>query len=194
MKPLIGFFAILFVLSGCAGTKFTRIPNEHIKLGWDTLSSIQRQLGKPYQEATVIKNGKTMEVLTYSFAKPSFASTFGKPVPSRSQTFYFHENILVGQNYTSTEAEDQTDFDSSIVDKIKENVTEVDEVLALLGPPSGEYIYPLVEKTSERAFVYSYIQVKSGFTKMNVYQQLLVVTFDPNRVVTKLEFVESGKK
>lgn len=187
---LISILAIC--LTGCVGTRFTRIPDSEISLRHDTIQSIRNRLGKPFGEATIIKNGKSMKVLSYSFSKASFK--FTGPVPSRTQAFYFHNDILVGHIYTSTEQNDQTQFDSSKVKKIKENETKIDDALALLGIPSGHYIYPMVEKEDQKAAVYFYVQVKPGFMTPKLFQQILIISYDPNGIIRKLDFIEAGQK
>ena len=130
-QQLLSFISILTVcLVGCVGTRFTKIPDHEIGLGHDMVQSIRTRLGKPFGEATVIKNGKTIKVLSYSFSKASFKLT--GPVPNRTQAFYFYDDILVGHIYTSTEQNDQTEFDSSKVEKIKENETTSDIIVVLL--------------------------------------------------------------
>ena len=191
-KALLGLIILITCFVGCAGTRFTRIPDKEIGLGHDSPQTIRTRLGKPFGEATVIKNGKTIRALSYSFAKASFK--FTGPVPSRAQVFYFYNDILIGHIYTSTGQNDQTQFDSSKVEKIKENQTKIDEAMALLGTPSGHYVYPMVEKENEKAEVYFYVQVKPGFMTPKLFQQILIVSYDPKGIVRKLDFVEGGER
>lgn len=98
-----------------------------------------------------------------------------------------------GHVFSSSEVEDQTKFDSSKVGKIKENETKINEVAALLGTPTGQYIYPMVEKKSWKANVYFNVYYDRGFSQIKLYQQLLIVSYDSNGVVTRIDSVEAGK-
>jgi hypothetical protein len=52
------------------------------------------------------------------------------------------------------------------------------------------YIYPLIKNNEDNALVYLYSHVK-GFKS---YQQLLVVSFDNNGLVSDVNFTSSGQK
>lgn len=191
MKAKSILYALILLLSftGCAGRKFTRIPEEQLGLGSETTESIQAKLGKPFEKSKLVRNGKMLQAFSYSHAKPSFAAPALK-----TQAFYFHDNKLVGHFYTSTRQEDRTDFDASKVEQIKEGKTTIEEAMKILGPPGGEYIYPMIPEQNEKAKVYFYFQAKPGFAKPKLFYQVLRLHYDTGGLVKKVEYEELGEK
>ena len=191
----LGIVAVsLLVLASCSGTKFKIIPESQLNPGKDTYQGILGRLGAPDEDGIIIENGQTVKYLSYSYAKASVPGVFGAPIPNRTQVFYFHENILVGYVHSTTEGEANTGFDSSKVEKIKEGETTIGQVVALLGPPSGEYAYPLIADKESKAKVYYYVQMTAGIISNSSFQQILTVIYDANGIVKRLIFTETGKK
>ena len=73
---------------------------------------------------------------------------------------------------------------------------EVDrgEVVALLGRPNGEAIYPLIRSRTETGIVYSYSHAKGSVFNMKFYSKALIVSFDANGVVSDVDYTVSGEK
>lgn len=55
-------------LAGCAGTKFVRPTEAELELGKTTEQQVLARLGKPFQEATGLSNGKAIKTLGYAYA------------------------------------------------------------------------------------------------------------------------------
>ena len=55
-------------LTGCAGTKFVRIPDDSLILGQTTPEQIIARLGQPYREGTVTRNGQQIKTASYAYA------------------------------------------------------------------------------------------------------------------------------
>lgn len=175
---------------GCAGTDFVRPDSKDLRNGQTTYAQVVARMGQPRQEGSVIKNDKTIKTASYAYA-----SIGGKPLregvtAARAIGFYFYNDTLVGHEFISSWAEDNTDFDEGKIKDIIKGKTTRAEVVQLLGKPSGYYIYPLIKVSTGEAAVYAYSQVR-GFTP---FHKLLVVTFDAAGVVTEVEFTSAGKK
>jgi outer membrane protein assembly factor BamE (lipoprotein component of BamABCDE complex) len=107
--------------------------------------------------------------------------------------YAFHEGRLVGFDYMSSFAADQTGFDELAVKRIKRGETTRAEVLDLVGNPTGQFIYPSSYATTpgRRADVYSHSQsekVASGVT-LETTTKVLTVIFDERDVVVETNLV-----
>lgn len=185
MKKIV-LVALLIFFIGCAGTPFSIIPEEQLPLGQVTTESITKKLGKPYNKATMVKNGQLINKLTFGYAKVTMDSLFGGVTPAVAQTFYFHNNRLVGHVYSKSGA-GTTNFNELLIRRIKKGQTTVPEVNQLLGTPSGKYGYPLIEDPDDQALVYLYGEVQAGVA----FQKYLIVSYDPKGVVTKVDYFQN---
>jgi len=191
---VIVFATIMVGCAGTAGTSFQKLENNQLVYGSDTPESIKQKLGKPYQEGAVTKNDTQFKTMSYAYSSTGGDAAYKDVIAGRSQGFYFNNNKLVGHEFTSTWAVDSTDFDESKVGEIKKGTTTIQQVIGLLGKPGGEYVYPLAKNETEKAKVYLYQQTKGSVFNLKFYQEMLVVSYDENGIVTDVEFIASGDK
>ncbi len=196
MKKIITSILILSttLLLGCAGGKFTKLEANQLKYEEDTTGSIRQALGKPYREGVITKNDAQFKTLTYAYASTGGKAIYKGVTAARSQGFYFFEDKLVGNEFTSSWAEDATDFDESKVKQIKKGVTTISEVIDIFGAPGGQYIYPLIPEKTEQAKVYMYNQTKGSAFNLKFYHKSLVITYDDTGIVSNIKYTESGNK
>ena len=186
--------SLAFSLFGCAGTDFIRPDTDFLKNGQTTYGQILARMGAPRREGTVIKNEKTVKTASYGYA-----SVGGKPLhdgvtPARAMGFYFYNDVLVGHEFISSWAEDNTDFDESKVQAIVKGKTTRAELAQLLGKPAGYYIYPLIKATSGEASVYAFVETSGSAFNLKFFRKTLVVTFDAAGVVSDVEYSSSGSR
>jgi outer membrane protein assembly factor BamE (lipoprotein component of BamABCDE complex) len=186
--------AVSLLLAGCAGTDFKRPDASVLKVGKSTTDDVIRVMGPARATGEVLKNSCRVRQSTYVYATAVGASLYGGVTPSRAMTFSTYNDLLVGEQFISSFKEDGTDFDDSNVAAIVKGKTTKSEVIAALGNPSGEAIYPLVKNQGDTAIVYAYVQVKTSPFKMKAYQKSLTVSIGANDLVTDVEFVEAGDK
>jgi len=186
---ILVFFVILFVTS-CAGRNFVRPEPESLILGKTSHQEIINRFGKPYQEGTELKNEKTVKTMSYAYATVGGSPLFTGVTPARAMGFYFLDETLVGYEFLSSFKEDNSYFDVDNINKIKKNETSRDQVIELMGQPSGRYLYPLIKNKDNKAIVYSYTHSKGNRS----YHQLLVISLDNNGIVTDVSFTSSGQK
>jgi outer membrane protein assembly factor BamE (lipoprotein component of BamABCDE complex) len=191
MSAVLG---LMLLLSGCAGTNFTRVADDTLVLGQTTSEQITARLGSPYREGVLTKNNEQLKTAVYAYAATTGEGAADGVTPARSQGFYFFENRLVGYEFSSSWKEDSTNFDATKVAQIKKGESTRADVVRPLGNPGGKGIYPLIPGKDENAVNYLYTQVTGSAFNMKVYQKQLVVTFDKQGVVTNVEFTESGQK
>jgi hypothetical protein len=192
-RAIAASVTLVFVLAGgcTAGTQFVRPSGESLELGKTTPEVIRDRLGKPYREGTSLKNGEQITILTYSYAT---AEPYVEKIPARAMAFYFHKDVLVGYEYTSSFDEDKTDFDDSKVSEIKKGETTAERVIELFGQPSGRYVFPMIRERDGTGFVYVYTRTDKhpmGGLK-GTRTKVLIVVVDPSRKVADVTLNVSG--
>jgi len=186
--------AALIGLGGCAGTDFVRPDTESLKNGQTTYAEVVARMGKPWRDGTVVKNEKTIQHVTYAYA-----ATAGQPLrpgvtPARAAGFYFHNGTLVGHEFISSWATDNTDFDDNKVKEIAKGKTTRAQLTQLLGKPAGAYVHPMIKAEAGDAAVYAYAETSGSAFNLKFYRKVLVVTFDAAGVVADIDFSSSGNR
>jgi len=189
-----GFFvAFLFMLIGCAGKDFVRPSTDTFQLGKTTYSQVVQHMGEPRDTGVVEKNGKQITSIGYAYATVGGEPSESGVIPARVQSYLFHKNILVGQEFISSFKSDSSNFDETKIAAIKKGKTTRSEVIKILGQPTGTFIAPVVEESFVEAIGYAYTVVRGGpFSGMKTFTKVLRVSFDKDNVVTDVEFVSSG--
>ena len=185
---------VVLALSGCAGTDFVRPDTAFLRNGQTTYAEVLARMGAPRREGSAIKNEKTVKTISYAYA-----SVGGKPLhdgvtAARAIGFYFYNDTLVGHEFISSWAEDNSDFDESRVQHIAKGRTTRAELTQLLGRPAGYYIHPLIKATTGEASVYVFVETSGSVFNLKVFRKSLVVTFDAAGVATELEYSSSGSR
>jgi len=172
------------ILAGACllGADFKRPDPASFTLGTTTEQEIRERFGEPSGETTVKVEGKAVARLQYTYVE--VRSTV---IPVRTIVFAFHEGRLVGFDYSSSFVADETVFDEAAASRIKRLESTRAEVLALVGKPTGQYIYPstVVKTPGRHADVYSYSRTDkvSSTGTLNAFSKVLIVTFDDRDLV-----------
>lgn len=186
--------ALSLLMAACAGTDFVRPAETAFVLGSTTKQQVETQQGKPFQVDKLTINNEMLDSYSYAYATSSGESLVDGVTPARAAGFFFLDDVLVGQDFISSFKEDSTDFDESRVSSILKDKTTKEEVITLLGKPSGNYIYPLVVNKEDAGLVYQYTQTKGSVFNTKVYQKLLVISINKGGIVTSVHFTSSGEK
>lgn len=190
MWNFVALLALLALLGACAkGTDFTKPEDDKLAFGKTTKSEVIAMMGEPTRKQQVKRYGKDVDIIYYDYAKLGGEPAIKGETPERTEVFLFHEDLLVGTEYTSSFKDDSTWFDVSKVDSIKQGMS-VDEVIAIMGKPGGEYRYPAIYTSEGRALVYLFDEIK-GFT---LHQTTLIVVLDANDKVEKTDLQTFEKK
>lgn len=194
MRSIVAGMLVLGLL-GCAGKDFVRPDANTLKNGQTTYAQVTQMYGKPFAEGSVIKNDKTVKSVSYAYASLGGKSVKEGVVPARAMGLYFYNDTLVGYEFISSMAEDNTDFDESRTSQIVKGTTTQADLIQLIGKPSGYAIYPMIKATTGQGAVYTYMEVSGGpFTSRKTYRKGLVVTFSDQGIVTDLDFSSSGTR
>ncbi|MET0075785.1 MAG: outer membrane protein assembly factor BamE [Candidatus Thiodiazotropha lotti] len=177
------------LLFGCsAGVNFKKLDENQLVLGVTTKTEVLTAMGKPNTKGSAVYNGINVDVINYSYAKVGGDALNPGITPARSQGLFFADEILVGKNYSSSFNIDNTYFDVEKAKTIKEGQSKSD-VIETLGESRSLQIYPLVNDKEGYAIVYMLTQAK-GF---KLKQDILIVEFDSNDVVTKSSLTSTGQ-
>lgn len=187
--------AVLLALTGCAGKNFVRPADETLRLGKTTYSNVIQQMGEPRKTGDVLKNDQNVKTATYVYAATGGESLEEGVIPARAQSYYFHNELLVGREFRSSFKSDNSNFDETKVASIAKGKTTRSEVIQLLGRPSAAFIQPMVKETSGEALGYAYQTTRGGaFSGFKFFQKMLKVSFDDKDVVLDVDYSSSGSK
>ncbi|HZM35201.1 MAG TPA: hypothetical protein VFC18_11990 [Burkholderiales bacterium] len=181
-------------LAGCAGTQFKRAEPETLQNGETTYAQVVQRMGEPRSRGQVLKNNKQVTTASYSYAEAGGKSVSDEVIASKTQMFFFADERLVGHAFASTWAEDHTRFDDTKLSQIAKGRTTKEEVIALLGKPSGYYRYPMIDAATGEALVYVYAQVaKKGLMSIGISNKEAVITLDERGVVSDVKFESTSQ-
>lgn len=193
IRTLFAVLAIALV-TGCAGTNFKRPQTGVVVVGKSTPDDVMRVMGTPRQTGEALVNEQKVKTMTYVFATAGGESLYPGVVPARAMTFAAFQDRIVGQEFVSSFKEDASEFDDSRIASIVKGKTTRKEVVALLGKPSGEVVYPMVKQKDHSGLVYTYSQAKGTVFNMKFHSKSLTVSFTPADVVVDLDYKSIGEK
>jgi hypothetical protein len=181
----------LIVLSGCAAPSFVKPAPDKLSLGKSTREDIIQSVGNPppaQSDATV--NSEKVQLLNYAHGEnPKF---WGFIIEHRNLTYTVFDNIMVGEEYNSTYDNESTEFDTDKIPSIEKGKSTRADVIALLGKPSGEVLYPLVADKKGRGLVYAYSWARFAGILTSTNSKLLIVSLNDNNVVSNVSFKKDG--
>jgi len=192
----IGLIAVMvLLLAGCAGRDFVRPSSDTFKLGQTTYSQVVQQMGEPRRTGEALVNEKNVKTATYVYASAGGSPSEDGVTPARGLMYYFHNDILVGQEFVSSFKSDSSNFDESKISDISKGKTTREEVIQLLGRPTANYISPIIKQTSGEALGYAYTTTRKGFFgSLKFFRKILRITFDDHGVVSDVEYSASENK
>ncbi len=184
----VAILAVVLAGACLLGADFGRPDPASFTLGQTTEQEIRTRFGQPSGQTSARVGDKVVTTLRYAYAEARTVA-----VPVRIMAYAFHEGRLVGFDYMSSFAADQTLFDELAVKRITRGVSTRAEVLALMGKPAGQFIYPsaFVATPGHHADVYSHSRsekLPSGVT-LETTTKVLTVTFDEHDVVAETQLV-----
>lgn len=192
MKKILAALLLVSLLAACAGGReFVKPESDALVLGSTTYDQVVKSHGEPRRTGTFTQNGVPLRTLTYSHA---VAIPFSTKLSSRTLVFAFQGDTLVSYDYISSFAEDKNDVDLD-EEKVKQLAKgdQKSKVLAILGKPTGEAIYPVASVRGGSLVRYSYMSTyRIPFNPTpRVTRKVLRISFDANDVVTEITSTES---
>lgn len=191
MKLVKIITAMVFValIAGCAaGVNFKKMEESQLVLGKTTKQEVLLSMGKANGSGTSTFNGVDLEIVNYAYAKVGGSAALPGVTPARSQGLLFRDGVLVGKEYSSSFSEDSTFFDTKIAKSITKGQTKTD-VVAAMGKPKGEYLFPIIDNENGYAYVYMFTQTKGFKSKTDLF----VVEFNDKHVVINVKLSSAGQ-
>src|SRR2546423_5502222 len=141
--------------AGCSGGRaFVRPNASDLILGKTTEQEVRQRMGDPPRQGTMVKNGETLTTLSYAYA---LAYPYVDDVKVRAMGFYFLRGVLAGYEFTSSFKEDKTRFDEGKVLQIRCAESKREDVVVLLGHPTGFCSFPLIKEKKAVGLAYVFI-------------------------------------
>ena len=108
--------------------------------------------------------------------------------------FYFHDGLLVGYDYASSFSGEKqaAAIDDEKVAQIKKG-DKKEKAIALLGTPSGEFIFPMTAPKGTSFVMYSFISTSRVpfIGGVKVTKKVVTITVGPNGLITDISTSES---
>lgn len=186
----ITFVAIFGMLGGCA-SDFVRPEAGSTKLGLSKPDEVTKLVkGTPVRKNATVHSEKIDVVVYNTFGSPAF---YGTVIPHRSLTYSFFNDVLVGEELNSNHDGESTEFDIQKVSQLQKGQTK-DQVIAIMGQPSGQVLYPLIADKAGTGFVYAYSYARFAPVVSPSWSYLLIITFNDKGVVSSMSYKENGKE
>lgn len=186
-KFVFMIFAIGTLAACVAGTNFVKPSDDKVVINKSTKGQVLSLMGDPNGKGEKMVNGETLELVTYAYANVTGQAVFEGVTPARAITFYFHNNVLVGKEFTSSFKTDSTYFDKEATKLVKKGMSKAD-VVKSLGKAGGEFRYPMISEQNGKALVYSFTQTRGFSSQITIF----IVELDESGKVVKSEFNQHG--
>lgn len=176
--------------TGCA-TNFVKPAQNALTIGKSNSEEVKKLVpGSSYKQVVTVNN-EQVSTFTYQYM---FNNVFyGSIIPHRSLIYSFFNDVLVGEEFNSSYEEEKTEFDIKKVAEIRKGQT-LDQVIAIMGNPSGKIVYPLISDKAGSGIVYAYSYTRFVPIYSPTTSHLLIIAFDQNNVVTNISYKLDGKE
>ena len=187
---LLAGLAFLFVMSGCAtvGKDFSSEGVKQLTIGKTSENEVLQTFGEPSSRQDRSENNNQFKLLRYSYAKGTVNSGKG-----RSLTAEFKDGVLNAYLFQSALEGDSTDFNFDAINKARQKGLRLDEIVSLMGRPTGEVRFPSLLLRNEfgtmpeiippadasSAFVYFHLEVKREDKLLKKHLKLFLVYTRP---------------
>lgn len=188
IKQILTLVALALLVGCAAGVNFKKMGEDQLILGKTKKNTVLTVMGKPTGKGTNTFNGIELEVINYAYARVGANAVLPDVTAARSQGFLFKNGVLVGKEYTSSFAADNTLFDIKKAKVIKKGQSKT-KVVSIMGKPRGGYLYPIIDDKNGYAYVYLFTQTIGFKSKSNLF----VVEFNKRGIVTKTKLTSVGQ-
>jgi hypothetical protein len=134
----------------------TKFNDPSVVVGKSVPADIESLLGKPRLAVPGQRNGEKIDLYGYNYTETTgLASKRINTFPIRQVIFTFFEGKVVGKVFMSTFASDSTEFDMAKAGTVVQGMSK-QQVIELLGPPTGEGVYPVAKTKGNRLIQYTF--------------------------------------
>jgi hypothetical protein len=182
---------IIISIIGCAtsGKVFNYQNRNMIEIDKTNVNDAIQILGKPSSRESKSNENGTYEIVKYIYAKAD-------PSGASARVFFleFKNDKLNAKIYNSGFKEDITDFNYENYKNIKIGESNKNDVLNLLGAPSGIAICPSTladfsDKCKDNSIIWTWIhtQKSQGYDTKTIKSKTIKVLFDENGIVKSVD-------
>lgn len=190
VRFIISAVLVAFV-AACSGANINAVKPNEFTLGETSIADIRRQFGAPRSIEDEFQNDQEVSRHLYGYASLLEAGHVPGVTPARRNVFHFHDGVLAAFKFESSFAEDPTDFDVAAADKIVKGSSTRADVEALMGPPNGQLIWPMIAQKDAIGLLYSY---NHRLTGKGFYSQKVTVIVDSDGIVREVETEVKGTR
>lgn len=176
----LAILGVTLLLGACGsiGRDFPAPGKDDMALGQMTPADARKRFGEPFRRTVLASSGGTANVQANDERPASlrpasvdgvtqvWTYTYAVSSGSRSMLLTFWNDRLVFHNFASSFSDQSTDFDEAKVGQIRRGATSYADVVALLGKPSGQGIFPVIVGRGHRLVIYQ-------FSKSNAQTRLV---------------------
>lgn len=196
INSIIVFTLVTILIISCAsaGKMFNYQNRTQLVVGETTLNQAIQYIGKPDSQETKSNKDGDFTIIKYSYA---YAKQSGVSV--RLLWMEFKNDTLNAKIFNSGFKEDNTDFNYDSYKKIKVNESTKQDVLTIIGEPTGiancpSSLLDFSTKCASATNVWFWLYTSKSIGLNNVTQTMktksLKISFDKNGVVTDIDASE----
>lgn len=164
---------LLTAACGSVGRDFPAPANDELTLGQMKPAEAFKRFGEPFRKSVVASSGGNLNVQATDERPASlrpaavegvtqvWTYTYSVSSGSRSMLLIFWNDRLVFYNVASNFTDQSTNFEEGKVSQTRRGSTTYADVVALLGKPSGQGVFPVVATRGHRLVVYQYGKASS---------------------------------
>lgn len=187
---LVVVACLSLLMSGCA-SNFVRPAQNTLVLGQSNTEDVTKKVtGSPYRQSVIVNNEK-LNLVRFDYIHNNVF--YGSKIPRRTLTYSFFNDMLVGEEFNSTFENEQTEFDVKKVAEIHKGQT-LDQVVAIMGKPTGKILYPWIADKQGSGIVYEYTYSRFAPIYSPTTSHRVLITLDQNKVVTSISYKLDGKE
>ena len=191
MKTLLAP-VVFAALAGCGGRDFVRPGPNALTVGSTRYEQVLQTFGPPAKTSTGAFKGVPTTTALYAHAE---VGPLGSSYAIRQMVCVFSDGVLVPYDYASSFDDGRTPLDEATIKGLKAGQRKA-EVVAALGPPTGEAIYPVFAEKGHSLFRYTSLEThKIPFVPApRETGKAATVSFDAVEKVLDTRFVESQRE
>lgn len=168
---------VIALTTGCAGQQsFVKPAPDRLRLGVSSEAQIVAAVGKPTETSEAVVNGETVKFVAYRYRDGT---------DNRSVLYSLHNDKMVGEELDSNYDEDSTKFDTVAIRDVKVGMSK-EQVLAIMGKPSGHIQWPRIADKAGEGFVYTHTSSTYLVMVTSFITYLVYVDFDANGKVSAI--------
>jgi hypothetical protein len=186
------FVFFVLIISGCS-SNFVRPDEKALILGKSVTADVTKVISASSNIYDATINNEKVHIIGYYYIHNNVF--FGSLIPEKYLTYTFLNDVMVGDVFSScnVDGEPSTDFDANKIANIQKGQS-LDQVIAIMGKPSGKILYPLIADKSGSGIVYQYTYIRYLPLISPTTNRVLVITLDTNNLVTDISYKIDNKE